>query len=126
MRCAHSGTLRRSSYINHYYSSLASSTIIFAGFDNTANAICRILYILAREPKVQAQVRREIRQAKLAHAESGDTWEGGRWQDADLPYNVLMGLPYLDAILRETLRVHPPTSLLRRTYGSFDPFANVI
>ncbi|EIM82072.1 cytochrome P450, partial [Stereum hirsutum FP-91666 SS1] len=36
-------------------------------------------------------------------------------RDAELPYDVLMGLPFLDAVIRETLRVHPPTNVLSRT-----------
>ena len=79
-----------------------TSTIIFAGFDNTAVALSRILHILASEPAMQARLRTEIRQAQLDHGSD------------HLPYGALVGLPYLDAIVRETLRMHPPTSMLSR------------
>lgn len=84
-----------------------ASTIIFAGVDNTAVALSRILHILAREPAMQARLRTEIRQAQRDYAVS-------HWDDTNLPYDILMGLPYLDAVLRETLRMHPPTSMLSR------------
>lgn len=89
---------------------LVCSTIIFAGFETTTTAICRILYILASRPEVQACLRSEIRKAKCDHGGSKNGWE-----DVNLPYDTLVGLPFLDAVVRETLRVHPPTSLLSRT-----------
>ncbi|KAF8558177.1 cytochrome P450 [Imleria badia] len=89
------------------------NTIIFAGFETTATAVCRILWILASRPAVQARLRSEVLVAKQNYAASHDIT--GPWEEVGLPYDLLMGLPYLDAIVRETLRVHPPTSLLSRT-----------
>nr|BAK09473.1 cytochrome P450 [Postia placenta] len=86
------------------------NTIIFAGFETTAIATSRLLYLLASRPDAQARLCREVRAAKMAHV--GDS---ARWQDVNLSYDVLMGLPYLDALVRETLRVYPPTSILSRT-----------
>ncbi|EPQ57612.1 cytochrome P450 [Gloeophyllum trabeum ATCC 11539] len=88
------------------------STIIFAGFETTSTAISRILFILASRPDVQRKLRSEIRAAKRA---SGNHTEGTRWEDVGLGYDELMAVPYLDAVVRETLRVYPPTSLLART-----------
>ncbi|KAH7930153.1 cytochrome P450 [Leucogyrophana mollusca] len=88
------------------------NTIIFAAIETTTSAICRTLWILADKPEVQARLRREIAQAKRDYAESQG--EPERWRDIDLPYDVLMSIPYLDAIVRETLRLYPPTSLLSR------------
>ncbi|KAG6373384.1 cytochrome P450 [Boletus reticuloceps] len=89
------------------------NTIIFAGFETTTTAIGRILWILASRPDVQARLRSEVRNAKHGYAAShGNT---GPWEDVGLPYDLLMGLPYLDAVVRETLRMYPPTSLLSRT-----------
>ena len=62
---------------------------------------------------MQARLRSEVRHAKQCHAASHDIV--GPWEEVGLPYDLLMGLPYLDAVVRETLRVHPPTSLLSRT-----------
>ncbi|OBZ67348.1 hypothetical protein A0H81_12650 [Grifola frondosa] len=83
------------------------NTLILAGFETTTTAICRMLYILAREPAVQARLRREIRQAKRDYAVAqGITFtdESEEWKKVSLPYDILVGLPYLDAVLRETLR----------------------
>ncbi|EMD39638.1 hypothetical protein CERSUDRAFT_111948 [Gelatoporia subvermispora B] len=90
------------------------NTIIFAGFETTTIAVCRTLYLLAEKPTVQAQLRSEVRRAKREYA-AAQGLSDVRWEDVDLPYDVLMGLPFLDAILRETLRVYPPTSLMSRT-----------
>jgi cytochrome P450 len=89
------------------------STIIFAGFETTNSAICRILWILAEKPDIQARLRSEIRKAKEEYAIAQGL--SGPWEDVEVPYDTLMGLPYMDAIVRETLRVYPPTSLLSRT-----------
>ena len=35
-------------------------------------------------------------------------------KDIELDYDSLMGLPYLDAVCRETLRLHPPAPQLDR------------
>ncbi|KAH0833223.1 cytochrome P450 [Lanmaoa asiatica] len=58
-------------------------------------------------------LRSEVRDAKQNYAASHDITDP--WEEVGLPYDLLMGLPYLDAVVRETLRVHPPTSLLSRT-----------
>ncbi|KAI0292497.1 cytochrome P450 [Multifurca ochricompacta] len=73
------------------------------------------LYILASKRTVQARLRSELRRAKLDYAASRHIPLDGSWNDIELPYDVLMSLPYLDAVVRETLRVYPPTSLLSRT-----------
>lgn len=91
----------------------SSSTIIFAGFETTTTAVCRILWILASKPDVQARLRSEVRDAKQTYAALHDITDP--WEEVGLSYDLLMGLPYLDAVIRETLRVHPPTSLLGRT-----------
>lgn len=53
----------------------------------------RILLLLAEHPEVQQRLRAEIIEAS---------------QDEDLAYDTLMQLPYLDAVCRESLRLHPP------------------
>ncbi|KAI3604512.1 cytochrome p450 [Moniliophthora roreri] len=76
------------------------STLIFAAMDTTSTALSRILQLLATHPEVQQKLRDEIDEA---------------FQDGDIPYDVLVSLPYLDAISRESLRLHPPVHRLMRT-----------
>lgn len=80
---------------------LCDSTFIFAGHDTTTSAVSRILHQLALNPKVQDKLRVEVTEARKKHG--------------DLDYDTLMGLPYLDAVCRETLRVYPPVPTLLRT-----------
>jgi cytochrome P450 len=67
------------------------STLLFAAVDTTSGALARILHVLAQHPGAQERLRKEITQSRA---------NGG-----DLDYNDLMALPYLDSIIRETLRL---------------------
>ncbi|KAH8115673.1 cytochrome P450, partial [Phellopilus nigrolimitatus] len=78
------------------------STFIFAGHDTTTSAISRTLDVLSQWPDVQSRLREEVTAARKEH--------GG----TDLDYDTLMGLPYLDAVCRETLRVFPPVPVVDR------------
>ncbi|KAI0355907.1 cytochrome P450 [Trametes cingulata] len=75
-------------------------TMSFAAMDTTSNMLCQILHILAQRPDVQDRVRAEILEAR----------QGGH----DISYDELVSLPYLDAVCRETLRVHPPATFIFR------------
>ncbi|KAM5542011.1 hypothetical protein V8D89_004321 [Ganoderma adspersum] len=79
------------------------STFILAGMDTTSNALSRILHLLALHPDVQGKLRHEL-------AEAREVVGNGR----DVPYDDLVKLPYLDAVCRETLRLHPPLNLIGR------------
>ncbi|KAF9064449.1 cytochrome P450 [Rhodocollybia butyracea] len=80
------------------------STFIFAAMDTTSNGLSRILHLLAMHPDVQDKMRREILEARNRH------------QRERFSYDELVALPYLDAVCRETLRLHPPvTSLIRKS-----------
>jgi cytochrome P450 len=59
--------------------------------DTTSSALCRFLWLLAKHQDVQDRLRKEIKEA--------------REQYGELNYDQLMGLPYLDAVCRETLRL---------------------
>ena len=69
--------------------------------DTTSNALSRILHILAQNPSAQAKVRAEI-----IEAQGSDR--------SDISYDDLIKLPYLDAVCRETLRLHAPVILSGR------------
>ncbi|KIP02196.1 hypothetical protein PHLGIDRAFT_20511 [Phlebiopsis gigantea 11061_1 CR5-6] len=74
------------------------STLTFAGTDTTSNAIARTLHILAERQDIQGKLRSELLEAAPA--------------EEDIPYDTLVSLPYLDAICREVLRLHPPVHAL--------------
>ncbi|KAJ7358446.1 cytochrome P450 [Mycena albidolilacea] len=75
-----------------------TSMIILAGTDTTSSALNRIIHILALHPEVQAKLRAEIIDTKET-----------------LSHDELVGLPYLDAVIRETLRLYPPVTAMTRT-----------
>ena len=69
---------------------LHASTFIFAGMDTTSNALAITLSLLSKSPQVQDKLRNEILEASKGEV---------------LDYDVLVSLPYLDAVCRETLRL---------------------
>ena len=87
------------------------STLLIGG-DTVTTAVARVFWILAREQEAQSRLRSEIRKAKLAVA--SEQGLEGEWEGVSLPYDTLVSLPYLDAVVRETLRLFPPTSLINR------------
>jgi cytochrome P450 len=64
--------------------------MIFAAFDTTSSALCRIMYLLSRNLHVQDKLRAEITTAL---------------ENGDIPFDELVNLPYLEAVCRETLRL---------------------
>ncbi|KZP32004.1 cytochrome P450 [Athelia psychrophila] len=76
------------------------TTLTFAAFDTTSSALSHILHLLAQHPDMQTKLCREIIEA--------------RERGGDLDYNALDRLPYLDAIIRETLRLFPPLPIMAR------------
>lgn len=68
-------------------------TILVAGYETTALALVWTLYVLASEPRVRTRLEREL-----------DSELGMRPVTAA----ALSRLPYLEAVVRETLRLFPP------------------
>ncbi|KAG6373635.1 cytochrome P450 [Boletus reticuloceps] len=67
-------------------------TFLVAGHETTSSAVTWALYAITQAPEVQTKLRDELLSV-----------------ETDAPsMDELMALPYLDAVLRETLRVHPP------------------
>ncbi|KAG6816758.1 hypothetical protein H0H87_003153 [Tephrocybe sp. NHM501043] len=80
--------------------------IILAGHETTANTISWMLLELSRRPNIQAKLREEIMSVQEAFRVRGDT----HYKAADLE-----SMPYLNAVLKETLRYHPVViSLVRQ------------
>ncbi|KAI8986789.1 cytochrome P450 [Trametes punicea] len=67
------------------------STLVFAATDTTSNTLARVLHVLGERPDVQSKLREEIITA----------CDGN-----DLTYDALQALPYLDAVVKETLRFY--------------------
>ncbi|KAH7913646.1 cytochrome P450 [Hygrophoropsis aurantiaca] len=90
------------------------STLVFAAMDTTSGALARTFLTLAEHPEAQEKLRQELIQAR---AEKGV-----------LDHDDLVGLPYLDAVCRETLRLYPPvTGVLRAPRQDIVlPFGNPI
>ncbi|KAF6751752.1 cytochrome P450 [Ephemerocybe angulata] len=67
----------------------------------TSNALSRIFHLLSENLEVQEKVRDEIAAAFVQNS-------------GDLGYDALMGLPFLDAVCKETLRLHAPIPFVMR------------
>ncbi|KIK62396.1 hypothetical protein GYMLUDRAFT_41833 [Collybiopsis luxurians FD-317 M1] len=70
-------------------------TFVFSAMDTTSSAMARTLHLLAKHQDVQEKLRQEL---KAVASEEQDS----------VSYENLVSLPYLDAVCRETLRLHPP------------------
>ena len=68
----------------------APSALVFAATDTSGDTSARILHLLAQHPDVQDRLRQEI---------------NGCGNLNDISYDKLMGLPLLDAVVRETMRL---------------------
>lgn len=80
------------------------TVLIFGAQDTTSSALSRILYLLSVRTDIQDKVRDELQTAlQLKHA-------GER-----LEYDEISELPWLDAVIKETLRLYPPVPFVRRT-----------
>ena len=76
--------------------------ILTAGYHTTSATLTFATYSLATNSHVQERVREEIYDA-LAYSKSGE-----------LDYDTLNNLPYLDAVISETLRMYPPIAAHER------------
>jgi len=79
-------------------------TFLAAGHETTATSMGWACYWLCRNPSMQAKLRAEIR----AHLPSPRT-PGGTISNTDVD-----GLPYLNAVCNEVLRLTPPVALTSR------------
>ncbi|XP_068224105.1 probable cytochrome P450 6a13 isoform X2 [Palaemon carinicauda] len=75
---------------------------ILAGYNNTANTLALTLHLLAHHPDVQAELRREIA-AEMERC-------GGQ----HIPHDRLVKMPYLDAVVSESLRLYPAAPVIER------------
>ncbi|KAI5120423.1 hypothetical protein M0805_006923 [Coniferiporia weirii] len=80
------------------------NVLTFGAQDTTASALSRLIFLLSRpeHAEIQSQLRDEI---LCAYEKNGDQ---------DFNYDELSGMPLLDAVLKETLRLYPPVPFVRR------------
>jgi cytochrome P450 len=78
------------------------SLLLFAGYDTMAISLSWAFVELARHPEVQEKLREEVHQ----FAGSDPTWD-----------QLMHGLPYLNAVVQETLRLHPAVQMTTRVVG---------
>ncbi|KAK9764365.1 hypothetical protein K7432_008190 [Basidiobolus ranarum] len=83
------------------------TALLIAGHDTTANALSCVVYLLAKHPEIQVRVREEVKSAFSNHT------TGQQIPSAD----EIKSLKYLDAVIKEALRLYPSTPILptRRT-----------
>nr|BED42949.1 cytochrome P450 monooxygenase [Trametes versicolor] len=79
-------------------------TFLLAGHETTSTSSTWALYSLSKYPKVQQKLREEL----LSVSSDTPTME------------ELSALPYLDAVVTETLRLHPPIAMLTRVAAQDD------
>ncbi|OJD31584.1 cytochrome p450 oxidoreductase [Diplodia corticola] len=95
------------------------STNVFAGSDTTAIALRAILYFLLKNPRTLRKLVAEIDGAADAGLlvrrrgkESGDDYGDGDGDDAAVGYREAVAhLPYLEAVAKEAMRLHPSVGL---------------
>jgi len=77
-----------------------SFTFYFAGYDTTGHTIAWALYEIARHPEVEEKIFEELSEA-MSDRETPTYEEGNK-------------LTYLQWVIKETLRMHPPAGIFRR------------
>ncbi|KAK4057130.1 hypothetical protein OIO90_001625 [Microbotryomycetes sp. JL221] len=87
------------------------TTMLLAGHETSSTALTWLLWTLAQRRDVQDKLRAEVRQARMAAQADGEE---------ELSLDRLNGLEYLDAVVREILRVEPPVSMTLREAAADD------
>ncbi|KAK5644027.1 hypothetical protein RI129_007872 [Pyrocoelia pectoralis] len=75
--------------------------LYFAGFETTTSTLSMLVYEITLNPDIQTKLYEEI----------VNTLKGF---NGTVSYDAIMAMEYLDNVVKETLRLHTPTSLLDR------------
>lgn len=81
-------------------------TFLFAGHDTTASALCWALYLVSKHSQVEKALLAELASHSL-HPDRLDS-------NPELSYELLNQLPYLAAVVKETLRLYPSAGFTRQ------------
>ncbi|KAF7760629.1 hypothetical protein Agabi119p4_10038 [Agaricus bisporus var. burnettii] len=82
------------------------TVLVFGAQDTTSASLSRILWQLSHRPDIQEKIRGEIQ--ALRNQKAMDP------HNARLSYEDLIRLSWLDAVIKETLRLYPPVPFVRR------------
>lgn len=83
----------------------ASCSMIFAGSETTAISLSSIFYHLVKHPAVYEKLMRELDEAAANGVIEPRTNNKVSWAESQ-------SLPYLDAVIQESFRVHPAAGLI--------------
>ncbi|KAI8989230.1 PAH-inducible cytochrome P450 monooxygenase PC-PAH 1 [Trametes punicea] len=87
------------------------ATFLLAGHETTANSMTWMLWELARHPDHQTKLRDEVKAVRARVTERGDS---------DFSISDLDSMTYVQAAMKEVLRLHPIVFLLVREAGRDD------
>ncbi|XP_068159238.1 probable cytochrome P450 6v1 isoform X1 [Drosophila tropicalis] len=95
------------SHFTHHQDFLAAQAASFevAGIETCSSSMSFALYELAKQPLMQARLRREIREAFRRQSDDGSE---------SLSYERIASMEYLRMVVEETLRKYPIVPLLER------------
>jgi cytochrome P450 len=81
-------------------------TFYFAGHDTTATTIAWVVWELSQHPEILAKLRSELHRH--------DVWTNKSDDNTPPTYKQLQSCAYLEAVIKEALRLYPPASGLSR------------
>ncbi|OJT07496.1 hypothetical protein TRAPUB_1681 [Trametes pubescens] len=102
------------------------STFLAAGHETSSSSLTWTLYALSRNPAIQAKLRTELRSLPVPTGLAMDTASptpptvDNTDPQAAAFFERIMHLPYLDAVVRESLRLYAPITTTMRVAGADD------
>uniref|UniRef100_A0A8D0NGS3 Phylloquinone omega-hydroxylase CYP4F2-like n=1 Tax=Sus scrofa TaxID=9823 RepID=A0A8D0NGS3_PIG len=79
-----------------------ADTFMFEGHDTTSSGLCWVLYNLAKHPEYQERCRQEVHELLRDH------------EPKEIEWDDLAQLPFLTMCIKESLRLHPPVTVISR------------
>ncbi|RVX69138.1 hypothetical protein B0A52_06852 [Exophiala mesophila] len=95
--------------VTGYHIFMMGLSNIIAGSDTTAVSLSSVLYHLARNPATLTRLRRELQE--LQQSREVDQPTAGDKEVGFISFKEAQALPYLQAVIKEALRLHPATGL---------------